>query len=111
MTASRPKNTATGYNKEKQVVGWLERHGWNTIYEGGRGPADIIARSESSKWFIQVKYTRSHEMNFSRFSKELYPLIDNADGQKGTAVLCLVIQTSIWFCSAKTFKTLKRGFL
>lgn len=110
MTERRPKNTATGQKKEKDVVSWLERKGWDIIYEGGRGPADIIAKNGGSKWFIQVKYTRSHEKDVSRFSKELQPLIKMAEDGHGTAVLCYVIQTSLWFCSVKTSGTLKRGF-
>ena len=111
MIEKRPKNTSTGQRKEKGVVSWLEKKGWKIVYEGGRGPADIIAANGSTKWFIQVKYTRSHGMDLSRFSKELEPLIQMAEKNHGTAVLCIVIQRSIWFCSAKTFMTLKRGFL
>lgn len=107
----RPKNTATGYNKEKAVVRWLERHGFEILYEGGRGPADIIARSGGRYWFIQVKYTRRREMGGERFDKERGPLIRMASKLGGTAVLCFVVQSSLWFDSAKTDENLARGFL
>ena len=109
--SERPKNTATGYKKEKAVVDWLERHGWVIIYEGGRGPADIIAKNGSTKWLIQVKYTRKTQMDSSRFSKERVSLIKLAEDSRGTAILCYVVQDRVWFVSAKTDKTLKRGYL
>ncbi len=105
----RPKNTSTGYRKEKEVVGWLERHGFDIHYQGGRGPADIIAINGGKRWYIQVKYTRSTEMGFDRFRKEMNPLILMADKGRGTAVLCFVVQNSLWFVSAKTGRTLTRG--
>lgn len=107
----RPKNTATGYNKEKAVVSWLERHGFEIFYEGGRGPADIIASDGGRRWYIQVKYTRKMEMDSSRFSSELRPLIRMAEKKYATAVLCYVVQGTVWFVSAKTGETLQRGFL
>ncbi len=109
--SDRPKNTATGYKKEKAVVSWLERHGFEISYEGGRGPADIIATDGSRRWYIQVKYTRKTKMDSSRFSKERESLIKMADQKHGTAVLCYVVQSTIWFVSAKTNETLQRGFL
>ncbi len=109
--SDRPKNTATGYNKEKAVVSWLERHGFKIIYKGGRGPADIIATDGSRRWYIQVKYTRKTKMDPSRFSKERKSLITMADQKHATAVLCYVVQSTIWFVSAKTDETLQRGFL
>ncbi|MGC8651509.1 MAG: hypothetical protein ACP5RX_02775 [Minisyncoccia bacterium] len=105
------KNTTAGYRKQEKVVEWLKNKGWEIIYDGGRGPADIIARLEGKKWFIQVKYTRKSEMDESRFSKEKEDLIKMADENSGTAIFCYVIQKSIWFDSAKTGKTLKRGRL
>ncbi|MGC9124097.1 MAG: hypothetical protein ACP5IB_08570 [Thermoplasmata archaeon] len=107
----QPKNVKTGKRKEKDVVRWLENHGWEIKYEGGRGPADIIAIKDGKKWLIQVKYTRKNEMDISRFRRELDPLINMAEKQHGTAVLCFVIRNSIWFDSAKTWKNLARGFL
>jgi Holliday junction resolvase len=109
--SERPKNTVTGYNKEKAVVTWLERHGFEILYEGGRGPADIIATDGGRRWLIQVKYTRSMEMGLERFDKERGPLIRAANKHGGTAVLCVVVQNSLWFISAKTEETLARGFL
>ena len=107
----RPKNTATGYNKEKAVVRWLEWHGFDILYDGGRGPADIIARNGGRYWFVQVKYTRSREMGMERFDKEKLPLIRMANKHGGTAVLCFVVLNSVWFDSAKTEENLMRGRL
>ncbi len=109
--SERPKNTATGYNKEKAVVKWLDRHGFEILYRGGRGPADIEARNGGRYWLIQVKYTRSRQMGGERFDKERGPLIRMARKHSGTAVLCFVIQSSVWFDSAKTDENLARGFL
>jgi len=107
----QPKNVQTGKKKEKDVVRWLEGHGWEILYEGGRGPADIKARRGSTNWFIQVKYTRSREISSSRFDKERKDLIKLAEKYYATPVLCYVIQKSVWFDSAKTDENLKRGFL
>jgi Holliday junction resolvase len=107
----KPKNTETGKKKEKDVVRWLEKHGWEILYEGGRGSADIKARQGSTKWFIQVKYTRSTEMPSARFDKEREDLIKLAEKHHATPVLCYVIQRSVWFDSARTGENLKRGSL
>ncbi len=107
----QPKNVQTGKKKEKDVVRWLEDHGWEILYEGGRGPSDIEAKRGSTKWFIQVKYTRSREIPLSRFDKEREDLIKLAEKYYATPVLCSVVQTSVWFDSAKTGENLKRGFL
>jgi len=107
----QPKNVQTGKKKEKDVVRWLEGKGWEILYEGGRGPADIKARRGSTKWFIQVKYTRSREMSSNTFDKERKNLIKLAEEHHATPVLCFVVQNSVWFVSAKTNKNLKRGFL
>ncbi len=109
--SERPKNTATGYKKEKAVVKWLERHGFKISYDGGKGPADIIASDGGRRWYIQVKYTRKMEMDSSRFSNDLGPLIGMAEKKYATAVLCYVVQSTVWFVSAKTGETLLRGFL
>ncbi len=101
----------TGKRKEKDVVRWLENHGWEIKYEGGRGPADIIAIKGWRRWLIQVKYTCKYEMDISRFSKELGPLINMVEKQHGTAVLCFVITNRVWFDSAKTGKNLAKGSL
>ncbi len=106
-----PKNASTGKIKEKKVARWLEHNGWWLEYSGGRGPADIIAKKGSTKWFIQVKYTRSTEMDTSRFGKEAEPLIDLAETEHGTAVLCMVIQNQVYFLSAKRGRTLAEGYL
>jgi len=107
----QPKNVETGKKKEKEVVKWLEKKGWQIRYKGGRGPADIIATKDGKRWLIQVKYTRKHEMDISRFNKELIPLIIMAEEQHGTPVLCFVVINSLWFDHAKTGQNLARGFL
>ncbi len=109
IMGEQPKNAATGYKKEKAVANWLKRHGFEILYEGGRGPADIIARNRSRKWAIQVKYTRSYDIDSTRFW-EKDALIKLAKKEKGTAVLCSVVRTSVWFRSAKTYETLVRAF-
>jgi len=55
--------------------------------EGGRGPADIEAKRGSTKWFIQVKYTRNREMSSSRFDKERIDLIKLYEKYYTTPVL------------------------
>ena len=107
----RPKNNLKGYDEEAEVRNWFYRKGWEVLKLDFRGPAGIIARSKGKLWFVQVKYRRSLEMDFSSFSKELRPLIKLADENHGTAVLCIVIQSSVWFYSAKTNRILVRGFL
>ena len=106
-----PKNTETGKKKEKDVVRWLKNHGWEILYEEGRGPADIVAKRGSTKWFIQVKYTRSREISLARFDKERKDLIKLAEKSHATAVLCSVVRNTVWFDSAKNSKELARGFL
>jgi len=107
----KPKNTETGKKKEKDVVRWLKSHGWEILYKGGRGPADIEAKRGSTKWFIQVKYTRSREISLARFGKERKDLIKLAEKSHATAVLCSVVRNTVWFDSAKNSKELARGFL
>lgn len=109
--SERPKNTATVYNKERVVIRWLERHGFDATYEGGRGPVDIIATDGERRWFIRVKYTRSAEMGPERSNKEKIPLIRMANKQGGTAVLCFVVQNSPWLDSTRTGENPARGFL
>ncbi len=79
ITGARPKNAVTEYQKEKLVVNWLERHNFKILDQGGRSAADIIARNNGKYWFIQVKYTRSTEMDDNRFDNEITPLIEMAN--------------------------------
>lgn len=111
MLDPKPKNTTTGYKKQNDVAKWLGRHGWDITYEGGRGPADIIAVKGGKHWFIQVKYTRKSSMDWTRFSREMEPLIRIATKEDGTAIFCFVVQNRVWFTSAKTGRDLARGYL
>ena len=106
-----PKNAATGTRKETDVRRWLQRNGWDILKRGTRGPADIIAQRGGTRWFIQIKYTRKTSIDPSNFAREMPALKRMASMGGGTAVLCLVVQGNVWFTSARTGETLRRGFL
>lgn len=107
----RPKNTATGMNKETEVRRWLQRNGWDILKSGTRGAADLIAERRGSRWYIQIKYTRKTSIDPSDFQGEMPRLKRMATLGNGTPILCLVVQNRVWFTSARTGETLARGFL
>jgi len=105
-----PKNTETGKKKEKDVVRWLKNHGWEILYEGGRGPADIEAKRGSTKWFIQVKYTRSREISFARFDKERKDLIKLAENPMQLQCFALWSETLFGLILPRLAKNWQEGF-
>ena len=109
----RPKNTATGLNKELEVKRWLRRHGWEVPPHGTVGAEDIIAKDGSKIWYIQVKYTRKYSATvdsvLSAYSSEFRRLKAKATKHNAVPVYAVVIQDYVWFVSIKSFKHLAKG--
>ena len=109
----RPKNTATGMNKELAVKRWLKRHGWEVPPHGTIGAEDIIAKDGSKIWYIQVKYTRKYSATVDSVlkdhSSEFGRLKAKATNHKAVPVYAVVIQNYVWFVSIRSFICLAKG--
>lgn len=111
----RPKNTATGINKETSVKRWLKKHGWYVPKHGTIGAEDIIAKKGSRVWYIQVKYTRKMNANY----KDLYKsytstfkrLKSKATKNNVVPVFAIVIRKYVWFISIRSDELLAKGQL
>ena len=111
----RPKNTATGINKETAVKRWLKRHGWDVPRHGTIGAEDIIARKNSRVWYIQVKYTRkvssSYREVYQSHTSEFRRLKIKATKNSAVPVFAIVIQKYVWFISVRSNILLAKGQL
>lgn len=111
----RPKNTATGINKEIAVKRWLKRHGWDVPRHGTIGAEDIIARNSSRVWYIQVKYTRKtsydYEEIYESYASEFGRLKSKATRNNAVPVFAIVIQKYVWFISIRSNTLLAKGQL
>ena len=95
FSLSRPYSWSKfGRESEFVITIYLKLKGWNIqLSKGSRGPADIIATRDSTRWFIQVKSSTMLPRLKGYEVKRLKEMAENHDGLAIIAILRLIQST------------------
>lgn len=100
-----------GRRKELQIGEFLERRGFTWRRSpGSRGAGDIVAKKNSTCWFIQVKATRKDYASYTRLTiDEEERLMKVSKRYRAVPVLALVSRNFVWFIRVPERKLLLKG--